>query len=177
MTTPYSLMVYTEPALENFAIYKVVIDDKNKLVETGTLTPDEFAMAKIIRYIFETHGGWPLDFTLFNDSTGAMGCPGIFYNLGGPKEVPSPNYMNIERATEEYNYFAEVYNEPYIPYSSPEQLMNAHNHLEDQLIENIKYKKDKRRELLNKIINTWNISTDGVFVHNGIDKIHENCLC
>lgn len=179
MITKYSLYVRTRPSeLRIFVKYQVDINDNDKLVSTGTLTPDELAMAKIIKYIYEKHGGWPKDFTLYNETNGGnMGCPGIFGNISGPKEIPSPNYINIERATEQYNYFANLYDEQYIPYSSPENLMYAHNHLEDQLIEDIKRRKDKRRELLNKVMGVWNISSDGVVHRCGIDQYDENSLC
>jgi len=106
-----------------------------------------------------------------------MGCPGIFGGIGGPTEVPSPEYMTIEKATEEYNHFVKLYGEDYIPYNSPEQIMNEHNCLEDQLIKSIKYRKDTRKNLLNKIINIWNVPTDGVCVRHRIDKFDENSLC
>lgn len=175
MTTTYSMFAFTKSTLEQFVVYQVNINDKDKLLET--LTPDEIAMAKIIRYIYEKHSGYPLNFTLYNESNGAMGCPGIFGGIGGPTEVPSPEYMTIEKATEEYNHFVKLYNEDYIPYYSPEQIMNEHNCLEDQLIKSIKYRKDTRKNLLNKIINIWNVPTDGVRVRHGIDKFDENSLC
>lgn len=172
----YSMFVFTKSTLERFAVYHVTVDDEHdKLLET--LTPDEIAMAKIIRCIYEKHGGYPLNFTLYDESTGNMGCPGIFGGIGGPTEVPSPEYMTIEKATEEYNYFAELYNEDYMPYSSPEQIMNKHNHLEDQLIENIKRKKDTRRDLLNKIVNKWNVPFNDVFLRYGKDEFDKYSLC
>ena len=177
MKTTYSMVTYTKPTLESFAIYKVTVNSENSNFAETNLTPDEIATAKIIRYIYEKHGGWPKDFTLFDETMGNMGCPGIFSGLGGPKEVPSPNYMNIEEATERRNSLLNTgfYDENSL--ESPERTMNKFNHFEDQLIENIKRKKDTRRELLNKIMNKWNISSDGVIVHHGIDKFHENSLC
>lgn len=172
MTITYSMFAQTSP--ERFTVYKVIVNNRNNKLE---LTPDEIAMAKIIRYIYEKHGGWVKDFTLYNEATGGMGNPGMFANLGGPKEVPSPDYMSIEEATAKHHLFLNggFYDKDKVP--SPEQIMNEFNRLEDRLIKSIKLRKDKRRELLNKIINTWNISIDGVTVHHGIDKFDENSLC
>jgi len=176
MKKTYSLFVFTKSTLERFAVYHVTVDDEHdKLLET--LTPDEIAMAKIIRYIYEKHGGYPLDFTLYNESNGTMACPGIFGGIGGPTEVPSPKYMTIEKATEKYNYFVELYDENYVPYSSPEQIMNEHNSFEDQQIESIKRRKDTRKDLLNKIVNKWSVPFDDVILRYGKDEFDKYSLC
>lgn len=144
MITTYSVFAFTKSTHERFVVYHISINDNDKLVATGTLTPDELAMAKVIKYVYEKHGGYIKDFTLYNES-GGMGCPGMFGGVGGPKEVPSPEYK--------------------------------YNRLEDRLIESIKYRKDRRKQLLNKIMNVWNISSDGVVHRYGIDQYDENSLC
>lgn len=174
MKTTYSIFAFTNQTLERFVVYQVDIDNKDKL--TDVLSPNEIAMAKVIRYVYDHHGGYLKDFTIYDESTGNISSPGMFGGVGGPKEVPSPEYMTIEKATEEYNHFVNLYNED-TPYSSPEQIMDEHNCLEDNLIKSIKRRINTRRNLLNKIINTWNVPTDGVIVRHGIDKFDENSLC
>lgn len=178
MITTYSIIIFTKSTLESFAMYHIDVNDNDKLVVTGILTPDELAMAKIIKYIYEKHGGYPKNFTLYNESAGGnMGCPGMFGGVGGPKEVPSPEYMTIEEATGtresllNTGFWDENEVEP------AKQTMDEYNRLEDQLIESIKHRKDRRKQLLNKIMNVWNISSDGVVHRYGIDQYDENSLC
>lgn len=135
----------------DFVTYLTTVDDS---IEYGNLTPDEYAIAKIIRYVYENHHGWPKDFHFTNETLGVTAYPGMFGYLGGPTEVPVVSYKSENTAD-----------------------AKRYNRLQDQLIDSIKYRIYRRKKLLHKIINEWNVPTSDVILRHGIDKYEENQLC
>ena len=131
----------------DFVTYLTTVDDSIQLC--GGLTPSEYAIAKIIRYVYEKHHGWPKDFHFRNETYDIIASPGRFGNLGGPTEVPQASYVGKKEK----------------------------DTFEDKLIASIKYRIDMRKELLHKIINEWNIPTSDVIVRHGIDQYEERQLC
>ena len=171
MIKTYSIYIETGPG--SFVVYCTKVDDGNLILD-GALSPEEYAAAKIILSVYQKHGGWPLDFAFYDEYNGVEASVGIFGNLGGPKEVPSPTYMTKEQAIFEYNQLLEC-EESDIP--SVQEIMEKANSFEDKLIADIKRRIDTRNDLLSKMKTTWKISTNDVIVRHGTDKFNINALC
>lgn len=171
MFKTYLMYIRTGPG--TFVTYQTKVDD-SKLILNGSLSPGEYAAAKIILRVYKKHGGWPKDFAFYDNDNNAKASVGIFGGLGGPKEVPSPTYKTKEQAIYDHKLLIE-HEEDNVP--SVQEIMERANQFEDNLIADIKRRIDTRNDLLSKMQTTWKISTADVTVRCGIDKFDENSLC